>query len=180
MGIQHERSRSSVSAQGLGAAFVAPEVKAGNPSSKASDIFSAGKILEEFLNTSSACKANEAIGPKSAVSLLAARHSLPAESLLGSHHAETLMKCCLLCSWPVKVPLSVLSRLPGTCGPGILSSVRACLCVCVCVCACVCVVSVGTCRCASYEGWCLTCATSAPNAPPRAKSANACNPSRII
>lgn len=47
---QHEESRSGVAHQG--AEFVAPEVKDGRVSTMASDIFSAGKILEELLNLS--------------------------------------------------------------------------------------------------------------------------------
>lgn len=64
---KHEESRSSVAQQGLGAEFVAPEVKAGGASTKESDVFSAGKILESFLNLSSAFKAEMVHEPRSVV-----------------------------------------------------------------------------------------------------------------
>ena len=64
---KHQESRSSVAQQGLGAEFVAPEVKAGGPSTKESDIFSAGKILEGLLNLSAAFKAEMVFQPKTVV-----------------------------------------------------------------------------------------------------------------
>jgi serine/threonine protein kinase len=69
---KHQESRSSVARQGLGAEFVAPEVKDGGPSTKESDIFSAGKILEGLLNLSAASrhhhfKAEMEVQPKSVV-----------------------------------------------------------------------------------------------------------------
>ena len=51
---QHEESRSGVAHQGSG--FVAPEVKDGRVSTLASDVYSAGKILEELLNLSEGFK----------------------------------------------------------------------------------------------------------------------------
>jgi hypothetical protein len=63
---KHQESRSSVAQQGLGAEFVAPEVRAGGPSTKESDIFSAGKILEGLLNLSAA-NAEKVFQPKTVV-----------------------------------------------------------------------------------------------------------------
>ena len=62
---KHQKSRSSVAQQGLGAEFVAPEVKAGEPSTKESDIFSAGKILKALLNLS-----EMVVQPKSVLQML--------------------------------------------------------------------------------------------------------------
>jgi serine/threonine protein kinase len=62
---KHQESRSSVAQQGLGAEFVAPEVKAGEPSTKESDIFSAGKILKALLNLS-----EMVVQPKSVLQML--------------------------------------------------------------------------------------------------------------
>lgn len=62
---QHEESRSSVAGQGLGALFVAPEVKEGGHSTKESDIWSAGKILEELLKLSESNANKDGLQPKS-------------------------------------------------------------------------------------------------------------------
>ena len=62
---QHEESRSSVAGQGLGALFVAPEVKEGGHSTKESDIWSAGKILEELLKLSESNANKDGHQPKS-------------------------------------------------------------------------------------------------------------------
>jgi hypothetical protein len=67
---KHKKSRSSVAQQGLGAEFVAPEVKAGGPSTKESDIFSAGKILEGLLNLSASFKSEMVVQPKSVLQML--------------------------------------------------------------------------------------------------------------
>ena len=57
---QHQQSRSCIAQQGIGAEYVAPEVEEGSASSKASDVYGAGKILEHFLNQS--CSFKDEIG----------------------------------------------------------------------------------------------------------------------
>lgn len=64
---QHEQSRSSVAQLGLGVLFVAPEVKEGGGSTKESDVYSAGKILDELLNIAAAFRSEVKSETKSMV-----------------------------------------------------------------------------------------------------------------
>mmetsp|Transcript_21377 Transcript_21377/g.34223 ORF Transcript_21377/g.34223 Transcript_21377/m.34223 type:complete len:619 (-) Transcript_21377:577-2433(-) len=64
---QHEQSRSSVAQLGLGVEFVAPEVKEGGGSTKESDVWSAGKILDQLLKIAAAFSGEVKSEPKSVV-----------------------------------------------------------------------------------------------------------------